>query len=258
MTIAGSDSGGGAGIQADLKTISALGAFGVCALTAVTAQNTVGVQGIHLIPPEIVAQQIDSVVSDIGVHAAKTGMLATAKIITVVAERVRTHGIQRLVVDPVMVAKSGDRLLAEEAERALRTDLLPLALVVTPNLHEAARLAGFEVTNEASMQDAARAIHEMGPLYVYVKGGHLQGNALDLLYDGRTFQPFTAPRVNQRHTHGTGCILSAALAAEIALGREVPEAAGRAKQFVTQAIRHGIPLGRGVGPANPMHAASPE
>lgn len=247
LTIAGSDSGGGAGIQADLKTFTAFRVHGASVLTAVTAQNSVGVQGVVNLPPEFVARQLDAVLGDIGADAAKTGMLSTAGIIRVVADRVRAYGLRRLVVDPVMVAKSGDPLLEPDARAALVGLILPLALVVTPNLPEAAALADMPVGTLAEMEAAARRIHALGPTWVLVKGGHLKGDAVDLLFDGREVRPFAAERIPTPHTHGTGCTYSAAIAAGLARGAEVPEAVAEAKRYVTAAIRAGFPLGRGVG-----------
>jgi len=255
LTIAGSDSGGGAGIQADLKTFSALGVFGMTALTAVTAQNTLTVTAIVELSPDVVAQQIDAVATDIGVDAAKTGMLSSAAIIGAVAERLRFHGIVSVVVDPVMISKSGARLLRPEAVDALRREILPLALVVTPNLHEAAALSGREVQTVAQMEDAARAIADLGPRYVVVKGGHLEGAAIDVLYDGRTIERLEAPRLSTPHTHGTGCVFSAAIAAHLARGAEPRSAVRGAKAFVTAALAAALAIGRGHGPANPMHGA---
>ncbi len=258
LTIAGSDSGGGAGIQADLKTFAVLGVFGTSAITALTAQNTCAVTGVVEVDPAFVAAQIDAVVTDIGVDAAKTGMLANAAIIEAVADRVRRHGIARLVVDPVMVAKSGAPLLRPDAVEALRTRLLPLALVVTPNLPEASALAGgMPVRTAEEMEEAARAIAALGPRYVVVKGGHLEdaAEAADLLYDGARVHWLTAPRVRTPHTHGTGCVFSAAIAAGLARGSDPPAAVAAAKRFVTAAIAGALPLGRGRGPANPLAAA---
>lgn len=254
LTIAGSDSGGGAGIQADLKTFSALGVFGMTAITALTAQNTTGVFGVVEMSPEFVAQQIDVVVTDIGVDAAKTGMLSNAGIIQAVADRIRHHRIPNLVVDPVMIAKSGTPLLRPEAMDALRSILLPLATVVTPNLHEARAIADIVIETTQDMREAARRIHALGPRIVVVKGGHLQGDAEDIVYDGRAFASLKEARVPTHHTHGTGCIFAAAIAAELALGREVGEAIRRAKAFIGEAIRASLPIGQGHGPANPMHA----
>ncbi len=253
LTIAGSDSGGGAGIQADLKTFSALGVFGMTAITALTAQNTTGVFGVVEMSPDFVAQQIDAVVTDIGVDAAKTGMLSNAGIIVAVADRVRYHHVPHLVVDPVMIAKSGAPLLRPEAIDALKTILLPLATVVTPNLHEARALLGKEITSVGDMEDAASRIRDLGPRYVVVKGGHLEGDAVDVLYDGETFTHLKEMRIPTRNTHGTGCVFSAAIAAELAKGRPVRDAVWVAKGFISDAIRGAVPVGHGHGPANPMH-----
>jgi hydroxymethylpyrimidine/phosphomethylpyrimidine kinase len=251
MTIAGSDSGGGAGIQADLKTFQALGVYGASTLTAITAQNTLGVRAVHEIPVSVIADQIDAVVEDIGVDAAKTGMLSSAEIIATVADRVRHWGLQsRLVVDPVMVAKSGDRLLREDAVEALRHELLPLAAVLTPNLPEAEVLVGGRVESEAEIRDAARAIVGLGPRAVVMKGGHRRASedADDVLFDGREFHVFPAERVDTPNTHGTGCTFSAAIAAQLALGADVIDAVRLAKAYLTEAIRRSTPLGGGHGP----------
>jgi len=247
LTIAGSDSGGGAGIQADLKTFTAFRVYGASVLTAITAQNSVGVQGVVNLAPEFVARQLDAVLGDIGADAAKTGMLSTAPIIRAVAERLHAHGVQRLVVDPVMIAKSGDSLLEPGARAALVEAILPLALVVTPNLHEAAALAECPVGTVEEMEAAARRIHALGPAWVLVKGGHLKGDPLDLLFDGRTVSRLTAERVSTPHTHGTGCTYAAAITAGLARGASVPDAVAEAKRYVTAAIRAGFALGRGVG-----------
>lgn len=253
LTIAGSDSGGGAGIQADLKTITILGAFGTSAITALTAQNTVGVRAVHEVPAEFVAAQIDAVMEDMGADAAKTGMLSSRPIIEVVVDRVRRHGIGPLVVDPVMVAKSGDALLTADAVGALRQLMLPLAAVVTPNLPEAARLAGVPVETEEQMREAARRIHGCGPRYVLVKGGHLEGDPTDLLFDGRQFRPVTRPRVATQNTHGTGCTYSAAIATGLARGMQVPQAVEWAREALQRALQGALELGRGCGPLD--HAA---
>ncbi len=253
LTIAGSDSGGGAGIQADLKTFSALGVYGMTAITALTAQNTTGVLGIVEMSPEFVRQQIDAVVTDIGVDAAKTGMLSSAPIIEAVADAIRRHRITQLVIDPVMIAKSGAPLLRPEAREALRRVLLPLALVVTPNLHEAAALVDRKVETLGEMEDAAHALHALGPRYVVVKGGHLAGAAVDLVFDGSRVERLEAARIETRHTHGTGCVFSAAITAGLARRVEILQAIRGAKTFVTAAIRAALPLGAGHGPANPMH-----
>lgn len=253
LTIAGSDSGGGAGIQADLKTFAALGVFGTSALTAITAQNTLGVTAVHEIPPEIVAAQIDAVLTDIGADAVKTGMISSSEIIRVVAAKVREHGISTLVVDPVMVATSGDRLLREDAVDALRTDLLPLATVATPNLPEAAVLIGREVSSLEGMREAARAIVDLGVRSVIVKGGHLDGDAVDVFYDGSTFTELPARRIATTSTHGTGCTLASAIAALLARGEPLDSAISNAKVYVTAAIERAYPIGQGHGPIHHFH-----
>lgn len=255
LTIAGSDSGGGAGIQADLKTFAALGVFGTSAITSVTAQNTIGVQGVHDLPPEFVGRQIDSVLDDIPIDAAKTGMLSSAAIVEVVAAKVKAHAIKRLVVDPVMVAKSGAPLLQPDAVHALIEHLLPFALVLTPNVPEAEALTGLTITELNGMRQAARQIHGLGPRYVVLKGGHLGGRAIDLVYDGSRFTELDAERIDTPYTHGTGCVFSAAIAAELAKGSPVPEAVASAKRFTTAAIRYGFRLGKGFGPTDPIAAA---
>jgi hydroxymethylpyrimidine/phosphomethylpyrimidine kinase len=247
LTIAGSDSGGGAGIQADLKTFSAFRVFGMSVITAVTAQNSFGVQGVETLPPAIVAQQLRSVLGDFGADAAKCGMLSTAPIIEAVVGVLREHPIEKLVVDPVMVAKSGAALLQPDARQALIERILPLALVVTPNLPEAGVLANMQVDARPDMEEAARRIHALGPRYVLVKGGHLPGEALDLLWNGREFTAFVAPRVDSTNTHGTGCTLSAAIAAGLSRSQALGDAIREAKAYVTEAIREGFALGGGVG-----------
>ena len=247
LTIAGSDSGGGAGIQADLKTFSAFRVFGMSVITAVTAQNSLGVQGVENLPPAFVARQLRSVLEDFGADAAKCGMLSTAPIIEAVAAELASHRIEKLVVDPVMVAKSGDQLLQPEARAALADRILPLALLVTPNLPEAEVLAGMRVAEPEDMEEAARRIHLMGPRYVLVKGGHLKGDATDLLWNGREFTRFSTPRIDSPNTHGTGCTFSAAIAAGLARGQALGDAIRSAKAYVTRAIREGFQAGRGVG-----------
>jgi len=250
LTIAGSDSGGGAGIQADLKTITVLGGYGMSAITALTAQNTVGVQAVHPVPVDFIRMQMESVLSDYGADGAKTGMLATSEIVTAVAQEIKRFDLKPLVVDPVMVAKGGDLLLSRKARSTVREVLLPLAHVVTPNLPEAAELCGFPVKDLEAMKQAARKIHGLGPRYVLIKGGHLEGRAVDLLFDGNGFLTFEAPRLGNRNTHGTGCTFSAALATLLAQGFSVPEATERAKGFITRAIALGLDFGRGHGPTN--------
>jgi len=251
LTIAGSDSGGGAGIQADLKTFAAHGVFGTSAVTAVTAQNTVAVTGIEELSPELVGLQIDAVVSDIGVDAVKTGMLSSRGLIEVIARKLEEHRLEKIVVDPVMVAKSGARLLDPGAVEALAGLLLPRALVVTPNLPEAASLVGFPLEDEGSILEAAKRIVDMGAKAALVKGGHGRGpESVDVLYYRGRFRHYRAPRIPTNRTHGTGCTFSAAIAAQLALGRELEEAVERAKTYLTKAIATGLDLGRGHGPLN--------
>jgi hydroxymethylpyrimidine/phosphomethylpyrimidine kinase len=254
LTIAGSDSSGGAGIQADLKTFTVMRVYGMSAITALTAQNTRGVAGIFPVAPEFVRRQIDAVVGDIGVDAAKTGMLASAAIVGAVADAVREHRIAPLVVDPVMVAQSGARLLDDDAVAALRGELLPLAALVTPNLPEAEALLGRRVTTVEDMRAAARQLVELGAGAALVKGGHRDagGEAVDVLCDGAAVHELRAPRVATAHTHGTGCLLSAALAAGLASGLPLLAAAQRAKRFIGVAIAGGLAIGGGHGPANPL------
>jgi hydroxymethylpyrimidine/phosphomethylpyrimidine kinase len=247
LTIAGSDSGGGAGIQADLKTFSAFRVFGMSVITAVTAQNSLGVSGVHNVPPDFVAAQLDAVLGDFGADAIKIGMLSTPAIVETVAGRLKLHGQQRIVLDPVMIAKSGDALLQPDARAALVAQLLPLALVVTPNLPEAVALAGIPVSSEAEMEDAARRILALGPRYVLVKGGHRTDSATDILWNGRELTRFPAPRVASTSTHGTGCTLSSAIAAGLARGQALGDAIREAKAYVTAAIREGFQPGHGVG-----------
>ncbi len=257
LTIAGSDSGGGAGIQADLKTFSALGVYGTSAITALTAQNTLGVQAVFPVSPEFVGQQIDSIMTDIGTDSAKTGMLFSAEIIQVVAERIQHYQIEKLVVDPVMVAKSGDRLLQEDAIDALKQLLIPLALVVTPNLGEASVLAGFPVRTKEEMLESAKAIHALGARWVVVKGGHLSDCADDLLYDGTTPCWLPAEHIDTPHTHGTGCTFSSAICAFLAKGFDVPSAVQRAKDYITSALRSAKPIGAGHSPVHHFYSFYP-
>src|SRR5271169_6405820 len=252
LIIAGSDSGGGAGIQADLKTASALGAFGMTAITALTAQNTTGVFGILEVEPSFVVKQIEACLSDIGCDAIKTGMLVSSAVIEAVAATISSYGAAPLVVDPVMIAKGGAPLLKSEAIAALKAKLLPLATVVTPNLHEAGALTGREIKTLAQMKEAARVIRDLGPANVVVKGGHLEDVAADLLYDGREFTELHAERIDTRDTHGTGCVFASAIAANLAQKKTVVESVTAAKDFITAAIRNGLRVGKGYGPANPM------
>ncbi|MFP5377706.1 MAG: bifunctional hydroxymethylpyrimidine kinase/phosphomethylpyrimidine kinase [Acidimicrobiia bacterium] len=254
LTIAGTDSGGGAGVAADLKTFEAHGVWGTCAVVAVTAQNTLGVQAFEALSPGLVRAQVDSVASDIGVDAAKTGMLASAELVRAVAEAVRANRLGPLVVDPVLVSKHGDALLADDAVDALRSNLLPLATVVTPNLPEAARLVGFEVGDRGAMEAAGRALVDLGAAVALVKGGHLGGaSSPDCLVAAGEPRPtwLDGDRIPGRHTHGTGCVLSAALCAELARGMDPPDACVAARHFCRRAIAAGVGLGAGVGPVNP-------
>ena len=255
LTIAGSDSGGGAGIQADLKTFGALGVFGTSAITAVTAQNTVAVTRIQEIDPEVVAAQIDAVAQDIGVDAAKTGMLSSVPIILAVAGAIRRNRIPNLVVDPVMVAKTGARLLQQDAIGALNRELLPLAEVTTPNIPEAEVMAGMKIPDLATMREAARRIHALGARRVVIKGGHTDSpNVVDLYFDGKTFEELRAERVRTTATHGTGCTFSAAIAAYLAHGLPPLEAVARAKEYLTAALQAHPGIGKGIGPVNHFHA----
>jgi hydroxymethylpyrimidine/phosphomethylpyrimidine kinase len=258
LTIAGSDSGGGAGIQADLKTFSALGVFGMTAITAVTVQNTKGVSRFEELSPALVAEQIHAVAGDIGVDAAKTGMLASTGIVEAVAEAVEELRLPNLVVDPVFVSKHGHPLLADDAVGALGRLLLPLATLVTPNLPEAAGLAGFDVDAREDMRRAAEAILRLGPRAVLVKGGHLEGDrAADLFVDGDVEEWIEAERIDMPHTHGTGCTLSAAITAHLARGTSLADAVRAGKAFVTEAIRHALPLGEGIGPVDQLWSTGP-
>ncbi len=257
MTIAGSDSGGGAGIQADLKTFHQFGVYGTSVITALTAQNTLGVTAIHTPPPEFVAEQYRQVMTDITIDAVKTGMLATGAIITALAEAFEEFPPPNLVVDPVMISSAGSRLLEPDAEEALIGRILPLADLLTPNLHETAVLLGTDpLSTLAEIREAAKAIASLGPGAVLIKGGHLPvetdaaEEAVDILYDGSTFTELRAPLLDQKHTHGTGCALSAAITAGLAKGDSMADAVQRAKAFITEAIRSAPGLGNGTGPLN--------
>jgi|CXWL01.1.fsa_nt_gi hydroxymethylpyrimidine/phosphomethylpyrimidine kinase len=252
FTIAGSDSGGGAGIQADLKTFAAYGVYGASAVTAVTAQNTLGVADWLAMPPDLVGKQIDAVLSDIGADAVKTGMLANAAIIGIVAEKMRAYRVTQLVVDPVMVAKGGHKLLEDDAVATLIRDLLPLALVVTPNIPEAEVLTRRRIITWDDAREAAAQISGMGAKTVVVKGGHFDDTAssTDLFYDGQHFRDFTSIRVQTTSTHGTGCTFASAIAAGLAKGLGVPDAVALAKSYVTLAIQHAYPIGGGHGPVH--------
>ncbi len=255
LTIAGSDSGGGAGIQADLKTFAALGVYGMSVLTAITAQNTVAVTAVHELPTDLIAAQIDAVISDIGTDVVKTGMLGSAEIIRTVAGKIREHGLDRLVVDPVMVAKSGDWLLREDAVEALRRELIPLALVVTPNLPEAEVIVGHSVATLDEMRAAAREIVALGARAALVKGGHLAGDPIDVLFDGERVVELPARRIQTPNTHGTGCTYASAIAAYLARGESVEAAVASAKVYLTAAIERAYPIGhgRGHGPVHHFH-----
>ena len=251
LTIAGSDSGGGAGIQADLKTFAAFGVYGMSAITAITAQNTREVRAVFPLPEDLVVQQIEAVVEDIGVDAVKTGMLHNARIIESVASVVRKKNLENLVVDPVMVAKSGAVLLEREAIETLVRELFPLATVVTPNIEEASLLCGFSVESVGDMERAARCLFERGPRWVVVKGGHLLGEELvDVAFDGEKITYHRGTRIFTRNTHGTGCTYSAALCALLALGKSVSEALPIVKEYMETVIQYALPLGRGFGPTN--------
>jgi len=252
LTVAGSDSGGGAGIQADLKTFAALGVHGASAITAITAQNTVGVTDIFELPPWIVTAQIDAVASDLRIEAAKTGMLASTEIIEAVAAAIQKHGIDLLVVDPVMVAKGGAHLLRDDAVGALRARLLPLAAVITPNIPEAEVLLGRSITTLDQRREAAVDLLALGPRAVVVKGGHADGDAIDVFWDGKELVELIATRIDTRNTHGSGCTFSASIAARLAAGRQPIDAVRDAKQFITSAIEFGLEIGQGHGPVNPM------
>ncbi len=253
LTIAGSDSGGGAGIQADLHSFAAHGLHGTSAITAVTAQNSVAVTDWVALEPRMVVAQIEAVASDMPVAAAKTGMLANAAVVAAVAESVARLRLPHLVVDPVMVAKSGDRLLDPAAETAYSRHLFPLATLVTPNLAEAEALLGRRVRDLAAMREAARALADTGARAVLVKGGHLEGDPVDVLWDGSSCIELPGPRIATRHTHGTGCTYSAAIAARLGLGASLVEAVAGAKQYLTEAIRRAYSVGRGPGPVDHLH-----
>jgi hydroxymethylpyrimidine/phosphomethylpyrimidine kinase len=259
LTIAGSDSGGGAGLQADLRTFFACGVHGMTAVTAVTVQNTLGVSGFVEIPPDIVAAQIEAVATDIGVGAAKTGMLASREIIEAVAAACDRVGIGRahatpFVVDPVAASMHGDQLLHDKALDALRTELFPRATLVTPNLDEVRLLTGIDVQDRSQLAAAARAMHAFGPAWTLIKTGHLtkDPDCVDLLYDGETFIELPGPRFNTPHTHGGGDTMAASITAALAGGATVPDAVRFGKRFVTNSVRHAYPLGAGVGPVSPF------
>ncbi len=254
LTIAGSDSGGGAGIQADLKTFGAFGVYGASIITALTAQNTVGVQATHDVPPDFIGAQLNSVCSDLAIASAKIGMLATAEVIEVIAERVKAHAVAPVVLDPVMVAKSGDRLLLSDAKDALVEKLFPLAEIITPNADEARDILEIgEIRNLSDMKTAARMLHERGARRVLLKGGHITEGAVDFFFDGENEVTLKGRRVDTPHTHGTGCTLSSAIAASMALGASTIEATRRAKRFIQGAIENALDIGNGRGPLNHMY-----
>ena len=258
LTVAGSDSGGGAGIQADLKTFAMLGVHGTSAITAITAQNTIAVTDIFELPAGIVVAQIDAIVSDFEVAAAKTGMLASSTIIEAVAASIEAHGILKLVVDPVMIAKSGAKLLQDEAIHALRTRLLPLAAVVTPNLPEAEVILGRRIRTIDERREAARDLVALGPRAAVVKGGHADGDVTDVFWDGIDMVELPGVRVPTVNTHGSGCVFSAAIAAGLARGLEPLDTVRRAKEFIGAAIEHSLEIGHGHGPVNPIFRLKPE
>lgn len=250
LTIAGSDSGGGAGIQADIKTFSAHGVFGMSVITSVTAQNTRGVIGIEDISPEMVSLQMQAVFEDLYPDAVKIGMVSSGGIIDAIADGLKKYGPRKVVLDPVMISKGGSYLLKPEAMNALKDKLIPLSLVVTPNLMEAEALTGMVIKTPEDMREAARKIIGLGAKSVVVKGGHLTGDALDVFYDGHKFYEITSERVNTRNTHGTGCTFSSAIAANLALGYDLIESVKRAKDYITGAIKNSLDIGHGVGPTN--------
>ncbi|HEY6857516.1 MAG TPA: bifunctional hydroxymethylpyrimidine kinase/phosphomethylpyrimidine kinase [Mycobacterium sp.] len=260
LAIAGSDSGGGAGMQADMRTCALLGVHALCAVTAVTVQNSLGVKDFHKVPGNVIAAQIEVVCDDIGLQAAKTGMLASIEIIEAVAQSWREHGAGiPLVVDPVCASMHGDPLLDRAALKSLRVELFPLATMVTPNLHEVRLLVGVDVVDSKTQAEAARALHALGPKWVLVKGGHLLGSAgsTDLLFDGNDFHEFESPRVDTTHDHGAGDTLAAATACALAHGYTVPEAVSFAKGWVTECLRAAYPLGHGHGPVSPLFRLAP-
>jgi hydroxymethylpyrimidine/phosphomethylpyrimidine kinase len=250
LTIAGSDSGGGAGIQADIKTFSAIGVYGASVITSITAQNTVSVTAIQNIDVSVIEKQIDAVMSDIGAHAVKTGMLSTAEIIDVVSRGVSRFKIRKLVIDPVMIAKSGDKLLQDNAVQALIDQLIPQAQIVTPNIPEAEVLTGEKITSSEDMERACRRILEMGCKTVVVKGGHLQKDAEDVFFDGKKFYHMKTKRIRSKNTHGTGCTFSAAITAYLAKGKTTVEAVALAKKYITTAIERSYSIGKGHGPVH--------
>ena len=251
LTIAGSDSGGGAGIQADLKAMSANGTFAMSVVTSITAQNTKGVTAVHDIPDTIIEAQIDAIFDDFTVAAVKTGMLSTTTTTALVGRKMKQYGVTKLVVDPVMISKSGQELLQPNAMDWLKQDLIPLAFLLIPNIHEAERLTGITIRTLAEARQAAKALHQLGCQHVLIKGGHLlERPATDLLYDGRFFRLYPGDFIDTTTTHGTGCTYASAITAQLALGQPLAEAIEAAKQYTTSAIRHGLAIGHGHGPTN--------
>lgn len=254
LTIAGSDSCGGAGIQADLKTFAAHGVYGMSVITAVTAQNTQGVSAVQDIRPEMIAKQIDAIFEDIQVDALKIGMVSVIETIKTIGLKLREHKAGNIVLDPVMISKSGYPLLQEDAREALVEYLFPLAAVVTPNIPEAEAITGIRIKKVQDMKEAARIFSSLGPAYVLIKGGHLEAEATDILFDGEVFYAYQAPRFSTKNTHGTGCTLSSAIASNLARGLEIPQAVEMSKKYITAAIEHSFSIGQGVGPIHHFYA----
>lgn len=250
LTIAGSDSCGGAGIQADLKTMSAHGVYGMSVITAVTAQNTQGVFAVQDIQSEIIAAQIDAIFEDIEVDAIKIGMVSVIETIKTIGKKLKEHKAKNIVLDPVMISKSGYPLLQEDAREALMENLFPLASITTPNIPEAEAITRIEIKKIQDMKEAAKKISSLGPEYVLVKGGHLEMEALDILFDGQTFYEYQSPRIITKNTHGTGCTLSSAIASNLAKGMKITQAVEASKKYITGAIEHSFSIGKGVGPTN--------
>ncbi|MGH7254264.1 MAG: bifunctional hydroxymethylpyrimidine kinase/phosphomethylpyrimidine kinase [Nitrospirales bacterium] len=258
LTIAGSDSGGGAGIQADLKAMSANGVFGMSVITSITAQNTKCVTSVFDLPVSIIEAQLDAIFDDFEVAAVKTGMLSSSAIVDTVSRKLAQHQVANLIVDPVMVAKSGQALLQPDAVEKVKTALIPQALLVTPNIQEAERLSGMTIKTLADARQAAKAIHKLGCRHVLVKGGHLLAEkGTDLLYDGRFFNVYKGEYIDTPHTHGTGCTYASAIAAQLGKGKTLPDAVSAAKTYITEAIRHGLAIGHGKGPTNHFYFLTP-
>lgn len=254
LTIAGSDCSGGAGIQADLKTFSAHGVFGMSVITAVTAQNTQGVFAVQDISGEVIAKQIESIFDDIEVDGVKIGMVSQVETIETIARQLNRYQPRIVVLDPVMVSKSGYHLLNQKAEKTLVKELLPLALVITPNIPEAEVMTGRRISTIGQMEEAAEEIYQMGAKNVLLKGGHLEEDSVDVLYDGQEFSYYSSPRIATKNTHGTGCTLSSAIASNLALGYELKEGIALAKEYITLAIEHSLAIGKGVGPTHHFYA----